>query len=77
MNLKKTAVVSSKTSQDNAALQCPKCKKGIIIKGKSAYGCSGYKEGCDFKVSFDVVREKLKDQKATKELVHQILKDSF
>jgi DNA topoisomerase-3 len=38
-------------------------QKGTIIKGNSAYGCLGYKEGCDFKVSFDVVREKLKDQK--------------
>lgn len=27
---------------------CPKCKQGHIIKGKSAYGCSRWKEGCDF-----------------------------
>jgi DNA topoisomerase-3 len=25
-----------------------KCKKGILIKGKSAYGCSDYKAGCTF-----------------------------
>ena len=28
---------------------CPKCKQGHIIKGKSAYGCSRWKEGCDFR----------------------------
>ena len=31
---------------------CPKCKQGIIIKGKTAFGCSRYKEGCDFRVAF-------------------------
>lgn len=32
---------------------CPKCKKGKIIKGKSAFGCSEWKTGCDFRTSFD------------------------
>jgi DNA topoisomerase-3 len=31
---------------------CPKCKKGTIIKGKSAFGCNRYKEGCDFRITF-------------------------
>ncbi|SHG36947.1 DNA topoisomerase-3 [Flavobacterium fluvii] len=68
---KKTAV---KPTSD--ALSCPKCEKGTVIKGNTAYGCSGYKSGCDFKVSFEVVRAKLKDQKPTKELVYGILKES-
>jgi DNA topoisomerase-3 len=72
---KKIAVVNlikeNKTSSD--ALPCPKCKKGTVLKGNTAYGCSHYKSGCNFKVSFDLVREKLKDQKATKELVYRIL----
>ena len=58
------------------ALTCPKCKKGTVLKGKTAYGCSDYKSGCDFKVTFDVVREKLRDQKPTKELVYKILNES-
>ncbi len=66
---------SSKPISD--ALACPKCKKGTILKGNTAYGCSTYKSGCDFKVPFDVVRAKLKDQKPTKELVYAILKESF
>ncbi len=31
---------------------CPKCKSGKILKGKTAYGCSNYKVGCEFRVSF-------------------------
>jgi DNA topoisomerase III len=58
-------------------LSCPKCRKGTVIKGNTAYGCSDYKSGCNFKVPFDIVREKLKDQKPTKELVHAILKESL
>jgi DNA topoisomerase-3 len=58
------------------ALSCPKCKKGMVLKGNTAYGCTDYKLGCDFKVSFDLVRTKLKDQKPTKELVYAILKES-
>ena len=29
---------------------CPKCHLGYIIKGKTAYGCSRWKEGCDFRM---------------------------
>jgi DNA topoisomerase-3 len=57
-------------------LACPKCQKGTVLKGRTAYGCSNYKEGCDFKVTFDTVREKLQDQKPTKDLVYKILKNS-
>ncbi|MFL5762461.1 MAG: DNA topoisomerase 3 [Bacteroidia bacterium] len=32
---------------------CPKCKKGSILKGKTAYGCSEYKNGCDFRLPFN------------------------
>jgi len=38
---------------DMAAVTCPKCKKGTILKGKTAYGCSEYKSGCNFKVLFE------------------------
>lgn len=31
---------------------CPKCGKGTIIKGKAAYGCSNWKNGCDFRLPF-------------------------
>lgn len=31
---------------------CPVCGKGIIIKGKTAYGCSNWKNGCKFRKPF-------------------------
>ncbi len=31
-------------------LKCPKCGEGDILKGKRAFGCSRYSEGCDFTV---------------------------
>jgi len=55
---------------------CPKCKKGTIIKGKTAYGCSDYKNGCDFRFSYDLIREKAKGQQLTKELVFKILNEN-
>ena len=32
---------------------CPVCGKGTIIKGKAAYGCSEWKNGCTFRKAFD------------------------
>ncbi len=31
---------------------CPKCGQGHLLKGKTAYGCSRWKEGCDYRVPF-------------------------
>ncbi|MEO8932718.1 MAG: DNA topoisomerase, partial [Xanthomarina sp.] len=58
-------------------LTCPKCKKGTVVKGKNAYGCSAYKEGCDFRYSFEDLKKQLDSQKPTKELVYSILTKSF
>ena len=34
-------------------LPCPLCGKGVIIKGKTAYGCSQWKAGCTFRKNFE------------------------
>ncbi len=62
-----------KTKKQADAMVCPKCKKGSIIKGKMAYGCSEYKNGCDFRFLFEEVRTKAGEQVITKELVHSII----
>ncbi len=54
-------------------LMCPKCKKGTVIKGKTAYGCNHYKEGCNFRFTFDDLRKKCEGKKMSKELVYSIL----
>ncbi len=38
-------------SSSSVGLFCPKCGK-ILLKGKTAYGCSGWKNGCDFRLPF-------------------------
>lgn len=32
---------------------CPVCGNGHIVKGRTAFGCSRYAEGCGFRLSFD------------------------
>lgn len=32
---------------------CPKCKTGHVLKGKTAFGCSNYNNGCDLKLLFE------------------------
>ncbi len=54
-------------------LTCPKCKKGNVIKGKTAYGCSAYKDGCNFRFSFEELKKQAGDNKLTKGLVFNIL----
>jgi DNA topoisomerase-3 len=67
------STISSEKKSLTESLACPKCQKGSIIKGNSAYGCSDYKSGCNFKVSFEIVRAKLQDQKPSRNLVYAIL----
>lgn len=38
---------------------CPKCNQGTILKGKTAFGCSNWKNGCDARVPFEQYGENL------------------
>ena len=33
-------------------IKCPKCNEGHIVKGRTAYGCSRFREGCDMLLPF-------------------------
>lgn len=35
-------------------IKCPKCGAGHILKGRTAYGCSRFRDGCDMRLDFDV-----------------------
>ena len=59
--------------QKTEKISCPKCKTGTILKGKTAYGCSAYKTGCDFIFTFDNIKKKANGKPLTKELVLQII----
>ena len=62
---KTASTQSSKNSQSSQVSQssqpshpiipgapCPLCGRGTIIKGKTAYGCSRWREGCTFRMPF-------------------------
>ena len=46
---------------------CPLCKKDVV-KGRYNYGCIGYKEGCNFKISFSICK-KIINKEIAKELL--------
>lgn len=35
------------------AIACPKCGTGHLIKGRTAYGCSNFRTGCDLRLPFE------------------------
>lgn len=45
---------ASEPSADDSIIgtTCPVCGKGTIIKGKTAYGCSNWKNGCTYRIAF-------------------------
>ncbi len=56
---KRKSPAKKKTSTPKKAIAikegdiCPVCGKGHIIKGKTAYGCSQWKEGCTFRAPIE------------------------
>jgi DNA topoisomerase-3 len=63
---KKNTKKSADTTIENNI--CPKCNDGKLLKGKKAYGCSKYSEGCDFIVPFFIMGKKL-TEKQTHDLI--------
>ena len=64
------------TTKKTATMSCPKCKTGTVLKGSTAYGCSEHAAGCDFRVSFELIRSKAMGRPLDKDLVAEILKTS-
>ncbi len=47
-----TQEVVSDVKQDKAGMLCPVCHKGTIIRGNTMYGCSRWREGCNYREKF-------------------------
>ena len=45
-------VAGAQAGDDLVGQKCPLCGEGHIIKGKAAYGCSRWKEGCTWRKAF-------------------------
>ncbi len=41
---------------------CPLCHKGTLLRGKTAYGCSEYKNGCTFRLDYATYGSGLTDE---------------
>ena len=39
---------------DPVGMACPQCRQGRIVKGRTAWGCNRYREGCHFVIGFEV-----------------------
>lgn len=44
---------ATSTNDPLVGTTCPVCGKGTIIKGKTAYGCSRWREGCNYRKPLD------------------------
>jgi len=51
---KSTEEVKAEHNPDEViGMPCPLCHEGHIIKGRTAYGCSRWREGCTYRLPFD------------------------
>ena len=61
------------TAAASEKINCPKCKTGTVLKGKTGYGCSAYKAGCNFVFTFDNIKKIANGKPLTRELVLEII----
>ena len=47
-----TSEVVLDVKNDKAGMLCPICRRGLIIRGNTQYGCSRWREGCSFREPF-------------------------
>ena len=48
-----TSGVVRDVKMNKAGMLCPVCRKGIIIRGNTRYGCSRWREGCGYAEPFE------------------------
>ena len=49
---KMTAEVVHEVKADKSGMRCPVCGRGTIIRGRTRYGCSRWREGCTYAEQF-------------------------
>ena len=50
---KKTVAPRKRAPKTIEAIPCPQCGAGHLLRGRTAYGCSRYAEGCTLRLPFD------------------------
>lgn len=56
-------------SSETDRFLCPQCQKGHLVKGKRAYGCSRWKDGCDYVISFKMIELEFQTRLLNKEIL--------
>ena len=51
--------INMQVHQQDSLGQCPLCKKGSVREGTKAYGCTEYKNGCNFTIWKEIASKKL------------------
>lgn len=64
---------STKEAKPKAAapadLSCPICGRGVVVRGREAYGCNAFREGCTFRLPYSEYSNSLTDQELSEQLV--------
>jgi len=63
---KEKAVAHTTAATKKPLLLCPICHRGTILRGKTAYGCSEYKNGCHFRLDYTTYGKDLSDEELYK-----------
>ena len=42
-------------------LECPRCRRAKLLRGRTAYGCARYAEGCSFRLPLEYLGKKISD----------------
>ena len=48
-----TGEVVKEVKTNKAGMLCPVCRKGVIIRGRTRYGCARWREGCTYAEAFE------------------------
>lgn len=57
----KLVTLSEQKKESSNVAKCPSCKKGYVVKKKSFYGCTEYKNGCEFTLPGTLLDKKLSE----------------
>ena len=59
-------------SQGSVPLVCPVCGKGNMIRGRAAFGCNRYREGCRFIIPFEQLRRDFNAEELTGDILEKV-----
>lgn len=59
---KQSASLKKSKPASPAHSPCPQCQQGQLLKGKTAYGCSRWKAGCNFRLPFQFMEKKISER---------------